>query len=155
MVRYESLLTDPDSTLRQTCASLGLEWHRDMVVWPKPLSRIAYISEGLNSTFAGSLARPGIDVSAASRGMLRAETLPVEELDWLEGEFAEYNAVHGYPSEIPRGSAAARLPEPSYSGSAREWYVAEVERLRAENHGLWEAAADSVRLPSDEIGRLL
>src|SRR5688500_14346731 len=65
VVRSERVVENSESTLRRTCAELGLSWDEGMLTWPKPREQMAEPGHG-SHTFR------------SSRGGSLAETLKAE-----------------------------------------------------------------------------
>jgi len=106
ILRYEDFAAEPEKTLRDTCAKMGLPWDDAMTTWPKPLDRIAEPGFG-NETFV--LSR-GNSLAATVKPVLasiKTQNIGAEDLDWLEAEFAEMNAAMKYPLHVSADSDAS------------------------------------------------
>jgi hypothetical protein len=126
MVRYEDMMAEPEKTLRATCTQLQLPWDDAMLTWPKDPKLIASTRHG-NETFHASLGQ-GLRQSIRTPGA-RGETIdiPPADLEWLESEFREFNAVNGYPSrlEVSRdGSNGRHRAVPNFQVTRRyKWEI--------------------------------
>lgn len=106
IVRYESLLQEPEPVLRDACVQLGLDWDPAMLTWPKRADHIAFPCNG-NETFLKTRGETLHDSVRPSLAKVAVDRIPAAELAWLEREFAEYNADLGYPLTVAANGAAA------------------------------------------------
>jgi hypothetical protein len=53
MLRFESLVGDPETTLHAACTALALDWDSGMLTWPKPPEQVSFFLNG-NATFQRS-----------------------------------------------------------------------------------------------------
>jgi hypothetical protein len=102
ILRYESLVADPESTLRQACQDLALPWDDGMVRWPKAPQDIACTENG-NRTFwttRGNGLRETIDSHVEH---FKPQVVATDDWEWLEEVFGEFNSVNHYPliMEVP------------------------------------------------------
>jgi hypothetical protein len=115
IVRFESLLIEPENTLRETCRSLGLPWDPGMMTWAKDPAHIADTRHG-NETFRASRGSSLLATVMAQPKVLN-HTL-ADDLKWLETEFEEFNIANHYPLSLPSTIAAQRATQraiPRYS----------------------------------------
>ena len=110
-IRYESLVVDPEPTLRSACAALGLPWDEGMLSWPKQKDQIAAPRHG-SPTFRQSLGGSFRETVKPSLAELRTTNIPPEDLEWLESEFADFNQAFGYVEHAP--------PAPGVSWDGRD-----------------------------------
>jgi hypothetical protein len=99
-VRYETLVVEPEATLRRACEGLALPWDERMVTWPKPKDQIAAPRHG-SPTFRQSLGANFGETVKPSLADLRVGNVPPEDLEWLEREFADFNRALEYPDHAP------------------------------------------------------
>lgn len=100
VVRYESLLEQPEPTLRKCCEDLELGWDPAMLDWPKEKSQIADAAHG-SPTFRKSRGGSFGDTANASLAKVNVNRIPADDLEWIEREFAEFNRAFGYAEHIP------------------------------------------------------
>ncbi len=97
ILRYEDLLEEPRAALEETCVRLGLPWDEAMLTWPKSPADIVDCrwgnesfwktrGDGLAATLASYAERPRADRAGRS------------DLEWLEGEFRDFNVANNYPA---------------------------------------------------------
>lgn len=153
ILKYEDFLQHDRQALLSLCTAMGLPWDEGMIHWSRLLSEIAYVHK-LQKTFAATIDRGSLeDAKLLDRAEIRADGLPLSELDWLEETFRAFNEFHGYPAGLPRQvreAAPAVMPAPRPNPTVREWFMADNERLYAENKRLLEEV-ENLR---DEIGRV-
>jgi hypothetical protein len=114
IIHYESLVTDPEETLKQCCNQLGIPWHKDMLLWPKSPSEIPRV-EGSNKTFRASLSGQGFEECVIKpKEEINTRGISKEDLSWLEKTFSEYNKTHSYPEHVPQDNAALLPDRPKY-----------------------------------------
>jgi hypothetical protein len=101
VIQYESLMRDPESTLRLSCEQLALPWDAAMLDWPKDREQIVDPRHG-SPTFRQSLTKNFAGTADASYTKINVERIPPADLDWLEEEFAQLNEICGYPRHLPR-----------------------------------------------------
>jgi hypothetical protein len=94
-IRYESLVVEPEATLRQVVGRMGLEWDEGMMTWPKPKEQIAAPRHG-SPTFRQSLGATFRETVKPSLADLRVGNVPPDDLEWMEREFEEFNRTCGY-----------------------------------------------------------
>lgn len=95
MIRYESLVHEPEVVLKQACRQLGLAWHSSMLEWPKRGHELTFQGCG-SRTFAQSRGQTLWDSVRPEMTGLCVGRIPVQDLHWLEYEFSEYNRVLSY-----------------------------------------------------------
>ena len=97
ILRYESLLESPETTLRIACQRLGLAWDESMLDWPKQEGEIADAGRGSDSfrrTRGEDLAETLARYSCEKK---KEKPIGGGDLEWLESEFHAFNADNGYP----------------------------------------------------------
>jgi hypothetical protein len=133
VMKYEDLIQDARRALMGTCQCLRLNFDEGMFAWPKRLSDIAYVGSGQNETFARSIEQgslPAAQINDLAKTQI--DSLPQSELDWLERAFTDFNSFHQYPAHVSTYQEATHpMQAPRFEGTTREWYYAELERLRA------------------------
>lgn len=112
ILRFESLLADPENVLRDTCSALGLSWDTGMMDWPKPGTQLCDISRG-NETFWMTEQTGGLRGAIESQ-VVRAPVLNRAEAEWLDETFAAYNQANDYPAH----AVTAELPEGEFQRPA-------------------------------------
>ena len=106
VVRFETLVSRPEETLRLACQQSGLAWDDGMMNWPKGPGEIFAPGHG-NPTFRKSRGRCMRDTVNPSLAVVRTEYIPPDDLAWVEREFADYNRAMEYAEHIPaRGQLA-------------------------------------------------
>jgi hypothetical protein len=104
IVRYESIVAEPEPTLRQACQKMELPWDEGMLSWPKTMADIAAPIHGnasFNSTREGNLLKtlnPGMAV-------IKTDSIPPADLTWIEQQFEHFNQMYGYPLHLPAGQS--------------------------------------------------
>lgn len=106
MIRYETLVVEPEPTLRSAVAKTGLAWDEGMLTWPKPKDDIAAPRHG-SPTFRASLGGSFRETVKRSLADLRVGNVPPEDLQWMEREFEEFNRASGYVEHAPTPAGAA------------------------------------------------
>jgi hypothetical protein len=107
IIRYETLVKeDPEPVLRATCEAMNLPWDDGMLTWPKKKEDFAAPAHG-SPTFRSTLGKGGnlretINPKLAD---LKTKSIPPEDLDWMEKEFAAFNREMNYPDHTPRGAS--------------------------------------------------
>jgi hypothetical protein len=112
ILRYESLLQDPETVLRSVCGRMGMPWDASMLTWPKQRGEIANTRHG-NKTFLTSLGR---DLASTIRPE-SAKPLAIsgDDLHWLEEEFAGFNVENHYPSHLKCADDSSHHARPTVS----------------------------------------
>ena len=105
VLRFESLLDAGEQTLRDACAAMNLPWDDGMLNWSKTPEQIAAAGYG-NETFIQNRKRTLAESVAPSKGV-NVSKIGIDDLDWLEREFSEFNAVMNYPAHVDRAQAQA------------------------------------------------
>ena len=100
MICYERFVAQPE-LLRETCQSMGLPWDDPMMSWTKPVEQIADPNFG-SPTFISSRAKSLQETLNPSLAALDTQYVPLEDLQWMEKYFAEFNQVMGYPAHADR-----------------------------------------------------
>jgi hypothetical protein len=122
-IRYESLVVEPEATLRKACGETGLEWDEGMMSWPKPKDQIAAPRHG-SPTFRQSLGASFKETVKPSLAELRVGNVPPEDLEWMEREFEEFNRASGYVEHAaPHAAHSASTPgrEPREPRAVPRW----------------------------------
>jgi hypothetical protein len=103
ILRYETLVREPEATLRSACDGMGLPWDPGMMSWPKRKEDFAAPAHG-SPTFRASLggASNFIDAVNPKLSDLKTKNIPPADLDWMESEFAEFNRAMNYIEAAPR-----------------------------------------------------
>lgn len=131
ILRFESLLSEPESVLRRVCSDLGLPWDPAMLHWTKSRDAMYDATRG-NETFWASERAVSLQDAIASQTN-HLPRLSRQELAWIEDRFASYNAALGYPAQIePSESAAIVDMTPRFSLSCRSALFREIIDLRRE-----------------------
>ena len=124
VLRYESLLEQPEATLRSTCADLKLPWDDGMLSWPKAVREIADAQWG-NDTFWTTRGETLAQTLANHASRQKPLAIAQADLEWLDGEFGEYNRQYGYPLHVGPAAAASQPAggeAPSFQVTRRyEW----------------------------------
>ena len=153
VLRFESLVADPEPTLREACRQLDVPWDPGMLTWPKAANDLASSING-NPTFLRSLG-PNLAASLQpEKGAISAAGIAREDVEWLEREFREYNEALGYPLRVePVEGPAAEVAAggfPAMAVTRRAEQAAYAEKLRQHYTRLEEQnaiqAADVARL---------
>jgi hypothetical protein len=120
LLRYESLIAEPEATLRQTCEQLALPWDEAMLTWPKQPSDIADAQWG-NDTFWATRGANLIEAVSRYAGRRASRVIAAADLQWLDSEFREFNAANGYPATIEHREPGGPQPcsYPSFEESRR------------------------------------
>ena len=108
-IRYETLVVEPEATLRKAVDELRLAWDEGMMSWPKRKEQIAAPRHG-SPTFRQSLGGSFKETVKPSLAELRVGNVPPEDLEWLEREFEEFNRTSGYVEHAPAPTTGARDP---------------------------------------------
>jgi hypothetical protein len=124
VLRYETLVADPQPTLREACDRLGLPWNDAMLTWPKGRNDIAHAKWG-NRTFWATRGSSLAETLSRHNGRATPRVIAADDLEWLEREFREFNLANQYPSKMElRESSAGRssFAIPSFEATRRyEW----------------------------------
>jgi hypothetical protein len=145
IIRYESLVQEPERVLRDACAQLGLPWDEGMLSWPKCTKDIAYPCNG-NETFQKTRGASFQESVRPDCARLAVQRIPAADLAWLDREFAEFNAELGYPLAAPSASAEAMLV-PRFENTRRYRHLC--KRLRRGNRLAW--LIPSMRTDWDDV----
>ena len=94
-IRYETLVVEPEATLRRACEQMGVEWDEGMLSWPKQKDQFAAPRHG-SPTFRQSLGASFGETVKPSLADLKVGNVPPDDLDWMEREFEEFNRACGY-----------------------------------------------------------
>jgi hypothetical protein len=117
ILNYEKFLAEPEYALRRACRQLELPWDPGMMTWLKGTSEIADSRHG-NRTFLASRGHSlQATVNAPSSGVL-LNILP-GDLDWMEKEFEEFNALNDYPLH----TVASAIEQPGQAQSVPRFQV--------------------------------
>jgi hypothetical protein len=99
-IRYETLVVEPEPTLRAACDALLIPWDEGMLTWPKQKDQIAAPRHG-SPTFRQSLGSSFGETVKPSLADLKVGNVPPDDLAWIEREFAEFNRSFDYPQHAP------------------------------------------------------
>jgi hypothetical protein len=127
VLRYESLVADPEGTLRQACRQLGLPWDEAMLTWPKAEVDIADACWG-NASFRTTRGTNLIETLARYTRRPSKPAMPAEDLHWLEREFREFNLENGYPVSIETTAAVQHVSRSVPTFEATRRYAWETKR---------------------------
>jgi hypothetical protein len=113
VIRYEAFVQNAEQTLRVTCEQLGLPWDPAMLTWPKPREQIAAPGHG-SKTFRSSRGGSLAETLQAEFSTLETSNIPLEDLRWMEREFADMLRDLDYPAHAdatrcPPGRAVPSL----------------------------------------------
>ncbi len=101
ILRYESVLENPEAALRNACKQMDLPWDEAMLTWPKSESEIADTRWG-SETFRCTRG-PGLAETLSRCPIGRCPSvISAEDLRWLETEFERFNTANGYPLHSDR-----------------------------------------------------
>ena len=119
IISFEQFLEQPEKMLRQCCNELSLPWDDGMVSWPKQQEALADTRHG-NATFRASskgdlLSAIGVPEKSRATGVI-----PVEDLNWLDDHFAEFNQDMGYPRHLDGVETVPGRSVPSWDVSRRK-----------------------------------
>ena len=122
-IRYETLVLEPEATLRRTVEQMGLEWDDGMMTWPKQKDDIAAPRHG-SPTFRASLGASFKETVKPSLAELRVGNVPPDDLEWMEREFEEFNRASGYvehatPAVPAGGEPPQRRAVPRWENTRR------------------------------------
>jgi hypothetical protein len=144
ILRYESLVSAPEETLRAACRDLKLNWHEHMLTWPKPAEAIANKRHG-NGSFRSSR-QGGLQATLDSYRERKGKvTIPADDLAWLETEFRDFNAQLDYPdslAEVATLSVVGSSAAPSFEATRRLKWELRRKPLR------WLATYFGAKIPS-------
>lgn len=108
-IRYETLVVEPEATLRHAVDRMGLPWDDGMMSWPKQKDQIAAPRHG-SPTFRQSLGATFKETVKPSLADLRVGNVPPKDLDWMEREFEEFNRASGYVEHATSSPATGGEP---------------------------------------------
>jgi hypothetical protein len=120
MLRYESLVAEPEQTLRKCCDEWRLPWDQAMLDWPKEREQIADPGHG-NMTFRKSRGGSFAETADPTLANLKVDRIPPDDLEWLQREFADFNRAFGYPqhAESPPNQTPQRRAIARYENTKR------------------------------------
>ena len=112
IIRYEKFVHSPEKTLQETCEALDIPWDQAMITWPKTSEEVTNLRHG-NVTFLDSKESGLLDTLRPEVVNSISHPIPVQDLEWLESEFSEFNQTHGYPPhrDIPKDSVDRLVPK--------------------------------------------
>jgi hypothetical protein len=114
ILKYEALVTSPESSLKEACGRLELAWSDDMLTWPKQPESILDAFWG-NATFhRNRRSSLSASLSPAPIHQRPSQVLP-GDLHWLQETFHDFNVAHGYP--------LTHDPEPVSPDTDRQWAI--------------------------------
>ena len=111
IIQYEKFVQLPEQTLLRTCEGLDIPWDPAMITWPKTPDNVTNLHHG-NISFLNS--KEGGLLNTLRPEMVNniRHPIPVQDLEWLDSEFSEFNQAHGYPPhrDIPKDSVDRLVP---------------------------------------------
>ena len=114
IVKFESLISDPEDTLQKCCSQLELPYYDDMMLWPKNHDEV-YGFEESNETFLGSLSGKTLEDSLINtKSAVQTRGIAKEDLIWLEETFHAYNKENGYPLHVPLDQPSDAIDRPAF-----------------------------------------
>jgi predicted O-methyltransferase YrrM len=114
IIRYESLVAEPEKTLKRCCEQLAIPWYEDMLLWPKSASKIGGLEES-NTTFRNSLTGQNFEECVIPLNKKNdTRGISKEDLIWLEKTFGEYNDANRYPEHVHQDDTAIFPDRPCY-----------------------------------------
>lgn len=132
IIRYESLVSEPEDTLRDCCKQLEIPYSHDMLLWPKASREIDDLGES-NDSFQSSLNGQGFaDCVTKNKAALQTKGVSEEDLAWLEKHFFSYNKENGYPLHVAPQVPSLAPDRPTFVGTQRHQGSVEGNRLRKE-----------------------
>jgi hypothetical protein len=120
MVRYETLVVEPEATLRRACEGMGLAWDEGMMTWPKRKEQFAAPRHG-SPTFRQSLGGSFAETVKPSLAELRVGNVPPGDLEWMEREFEEFNRACGYVEHAPTPGGKPAGDGPREARAVPKW----------------------------------
>jgi hypothetical protein len=102
ILRYEDLAGGAvrvDQPMREACAALGLAWDEAMVNWKKTPEQMADAKYG-NATFHASRKDTLAATLDPKLAQIKTRHVPPADLEWMESEFADFNADMRYPAHV-------------------------------------------------------
>jgi hypothetical protein len=116
ILRYEDLADRAEQPLRDACAGMGLAWDDAMVNWKKSPEQMADAKYG-NATFLASRKDTLAATLDPKLAQIKTRHIPPADLEWMESEFADFNADLRYPAHVP---SEARSPSPAIAAATFE-----------------------------------
>lgn len=110
-IRYESLVVEPEATLRRAVEEMDLAWDEGMLSWPKRKDDLAAPRHG-SPTFRQTLGGSFQETVNPSLAELRVGNVPPDDLAWMEREFEEFNRTCGYVEHAPAATPTPAGAEP-------------------------------------------
>jgi hypothetical protein len=107
LLRFESLLTDGQRPLEAACQQMQLPWDEGMTHWKKEQSQIAAAGYG-NETFIRNRKVSLAESIDPSQVKVKTDKIPLPDLEWMEQEFADFNAAMEYPAHVPPQASAGK-----------------------------------------------
>lgn len=118
VIRYESFVENAEATLRKTCEQLGLAWDEGMLTWPKQREQLAAPGHG-SRTFRSSRGNNLAETLRVELSAPRTSNIPLDDLRWLEDEFAEFLREMNYPAHADTTGCPPGRAVPSMELSRR------------------------------------
>jgi hypothetical protein len=122
VLKFESLVEQPEATLRQACEALSLAWDASMLTWPKSADELGP-QPGGNDTFLRSRGNSLAEtLRRTSQRDAKPASVATDDWHWLEYEFGEFNQLNGYPPELPcpgGPSTSKQTSWPSFAATRR------------------------------------
>jgi hypothetical protein len=143
MLRYEDLVAAPTATLQRTCEELDIPWDVSMLTWPKRPEQIADRKNG-NGSFWNNRSANLMSSLNTFRKSPALANIPASDLQWLESEFRDYNAVNGYPLSLGATGVSASIHELDESAAPS---------FEVTRRYLWETSRKPLRWLLTHLGR--
>lgn len=99
MISYEHFVAAPEKACQSACGHLNIPYERAMLDWPKSAAQIAAAGHG-NPTFRSTRGRALADSLRPDMATVSVDNIPPKDLEWMEREFASFNAAFGYADHI-------------------------------------------------------
>jgi len=146
ILRYESLVVDPETTLREACHGLDLPWDDGMVQWPKSPQEIADTENG-NPTFWATRGNDLRETLNSHVEHFQPELVATDDWSWLEEHFSEFNAANQYPltMEVPETASETRVAQ-------RDRPTRSIPRFDVTRRSKWELRARPIRRFLSAVG---
>lgn len=106
VLRFEDMINEPETSLRDVCARMNLPWDAAMLSWPKTADQMADAKFG-NPTFIRTRGQTLWQTVKPSLAAVSTTHIPPEDLQWMEAEFAEMNRAMRYDAHVPSTATGA------------------------------------------------
>ena len=129
ILRYEDFIANPIHSLQKACDALEIPFDSAMVQWPKKIQQIAAAQNG-NATFAKTRGTTLLDSIQPSLADVRTQNIPLNDLEWMEREFADFNFALGYPLHVSSEASPAlsRRATPNFECTRKHRYISKAVR---------------------------